>query len=99
MKYDYNPLRGKIREVLGSESNLATVIHMNRSTLSQKLNNLREFTQQDMVDILDALKEPYCKAGFYFFTQAEDEAPLIDVPEGSDEPDYGPEKIPPKEGI
>ena len=26
----------------------------------------------------------------------EDEAPLIDVPEGSDEPDYGPEKIPPR---
>lgn len=25
-----------------------------------------------------------------------DEAPLIDVPEGSDEPDYGPEKIPPR---
>lgn len=104
MKYDYNPLRGKIREVLGSESNLATVIHMNRSTLSHKLNNLSGFTQQDMVDILDALKEPYCKAGFYFFTQKvskfddEDEAPLIDVPEGSDEPDYGPEKIPPKEG-
>lgn len=24
------------------------------------------------------------------------EAPLIDVPEGSDEPDYGPEKIPPR---
>ena len=96
MKYDYNPLRGKIREVLGSESNLATVIHMNRSTLSQKLNNLRGFTQQDMEDILDALKEPYCKAGFYFFTQDEDEAPLIDVPEGSDEPDYGPEKIPPR---
>ena len=96
MKYDYNPLRGKIREVLGSESNLATVIHMNRSTLSQKLNNLREFTQQNMVDILDALKEPYCKAGFYFFTQDEDEAALSDVPEGSDEPDYGPEKIPPR---
>ena len=94
MKYDYNHLRGKIREVLGSESNLATVIHMNRSTLSQKLNNLRGFTQQDMVNILDALKEPYCKAGFYFFTQ--DEAPLIDVPEGSEEPDYGPEKIPPR---
>ena len=99
MKYDYNPLRGKIREVLGSESNLATVIHMNRSTLSQKLNNLSGFTQQDMVDILEALKEPYCKAGFYFFTQKvsnEDEAPLIDVPEGSEEPDYGPEKIPPR---
>lgn len=26
----------------------------------------------------------------------ENEAPLIDVPEGSDEPDYGPEKIPPR---
>ena len=73
MKYDYNPLRGKIREVLGSESNLATVIHMNRSTLSQKLNNWSGFTQQDMVDILDALKEPYCKAGFYFFTRKERE--------------------------
>lgn len=73
MKYDYNPLRGKIREVLGSESNLATVIHMNRATLSQKLNNWSGFTQQDMVDILDALKEPYWKAGFYFFTQKERE--------------------------
>lgn len=26
----------------------------------------------------------------------EDEAPLIDVPDGSDNPDYGPEKIPPR---
>ena len=43
----------------------------------------------------DELSEPWRESPF----DDEDEAPLIDVPEGSDEPDYGPEKIPPKEGI
>lgn len=28
----------------------------------------------------------------------EDEAPLIDVPDGCDDPEYGPEKIPPRKG-
>ena len=42
----------------------------------------------------DEQGEPWRESPF----DDEDEAPLIDVPEGSDEPDYGPEKIPPREG-
>ena len=39
----------------------------------------------------DELSEPWRESPF-----DDEEAPLIDVPEGSDEPDYGPEKIPPR---
>ena len=41
----------------------------------------------------DEQSEPWRDSPF----DDEDKAPLIDVPEGSDDPDYGPEKIPPRE--
>lgn len=45
MEFDYSVLRGKIRELYGSEKAFASAIVMASATLSMKLNNRREFTQ------------------------------------------------------
>lgn len=68
MEYDYSVLRGRIKEKFGSESALTSAIGMNRSTFSQKINNQSEFTQQDMIQIMSALKEDTWQIGLFFFT-------------------------------
>lgn len=68
MEFDYSVLRGKIRERYGTEQALASAIGMDRATLSMKLNNRREFTQQEICKVMDALHEDRALASKYFFT-------------------------------
>lgn len=68
MEFDYSVLRGKIRELYGSEKAFASAIGMDRATLSMKLNNRREFTQVEICKIMDALHEERAMASRYFFT-------------------------------
>lgn len=41
---------------------------MSKSTLSQKLNNSSEFTQQEMMDSMRLLKQSLTQLDEYFFT-------------------------------
>lgn len=68
MEFDYSALRGKIREQFGTERNFANAIGMNPSTLSQKLSNKLEFSQQDIMDCLKALHMGSDYIEPYFFT-------------------------------
>ena len=68
MEYDYSVLRGKIRDLYGSEKAFASAIGMASATLSMKLNNRREFTQGEIRKIMDALHEDRAMASRYFFT-------------------------------
>ena len=68
MEYDYSELRGEIKKKYGTESAFADALGMNKSTLSQKLSNKSEFTQQDMKQIINALGCNVALIGFYFFT-------------------------------
>lgn len=68
MEFDYSALRGKIREQFGTEGNFANAIGMNPSTLSQKLSNKLEFSQQDIMDCLKALHMGSDFITPYFFT-------------------------------
>lgn len=68
MEFDYSALRGKIREQFGTERNFANAIGMNPSTLSQKLSNKLEFSQQDIMDCLKALHMGSDFIKPYFFT-------------------------------
>lgn len=68
MAFDYSKLRGKIKEKFGTQENFAKKIGMSRTTLSQKLNNINEFTQQEInvsTEILDISTE---EIPTYFFT-------------------------------
>lgn len=48
MNFNVNVLRGLIRERVGSESKLASLLGMNKSTLSSKLNGRSQFTYKDI---------------------------------------------------
>ena len=66
--YDYSKLRGKIKEIFGTQTAFASEFPMNDATLSNKLNNNVEFTQSEMDRTCDMLNEPYSMIPIYFFT-------------------------------
>mgnify|MGYP004519624351 FL=1 len=69
MRFNYNKLRGRIRERLGTENKFCDLMPMNRATLSNKLNNQNEFNQTEImtaIKVLDIRKE---EIGKYFFTE------------------------------
>jgi hypothetical protein len=68
MAFSYDKLRGKIREVFGTQDRFAKALGMSTSTLSLKLNNASEFTQQEMFEALRLLKEEPQTINQYFFT-------------------------------
>ncbi len=56
MEFKRDKLRGKIKEMYGSESNFAEKIGLSGTTLSKKLNNKGDFTRPQIIDIVEALK-------------------------------------------
>ena len=67
MAFDYSKLRGKIREVFGTQDRFAKALGMSGATLSLKLNNISEFTQQEMAASMRLLHEPAHDVDKYFF--------------------------------
>ena len=65
--YDYSELLGKLRAKKITQEELARKIHLNPSTLNQKLNNKSEFSQSEMRNILNVLEVPVSMIATYFF--------------------------------
>lgn len=68
MKYNYNKLRGKIKEVCGTETKFAEKISIGRVSLSQRLNNQLEFSQGEMIETCDILGIEKEDIPIYFFS-------------------------------
>lgn len=68
MNYDYNKLKGKIKEEFRTQEIFAKALGMGLSTLNLKLNNKAEWTQDEMRESLRLLKEPVGRITDYFFT-------------------------------
>lgn len=69
-RYDYSELKGDIKRRFGTQSAFARAIGISEPTLSLKLNNNAEWSQEEMeatIALLDAEKE---KIVVYFFTHA-----------------------------
>lgn len=64
---DYSKLRGKIKEVFGTESAFASAMGYNRSTISAKLNNQSEWTRADIERACVLLGIPFSEVEHYFF--------------------------------
>lgn len=78
--FDYQKLRGKIREVCHTEGTFATIIGVGRVTLSERLNNKSEFSQRE---IWNACRILGLRAGdipLYFFTKEVQESEQASVP-------------------
>ena len=67
--FDYRKLRGKIKEVFGTQAEFAKALGISGATLSLKLNNFYDFTQKEMAASMLLLHEPAHSVDKYFFTQ------------------------------
>jgi len=68
MKWNYQKLRGKIKEVCGTQDSFAEKLGINRVSLSQRLNNLLEFTQNEIYKSCEILGIELVEIPDYFFT-------------------------------
>lgn len=76
MAFDYNKLRGRIREIFKTQSAFAKAIGMSTTSLSAKLNNLVEFSQNEIEKAVELLKIDKEDIPVYFFTLEVQEAEL-----------------------
>nr|DAK55252.1 MAG TPA: Protein of unknown function (DUF739) [Caudoviricetes sp.] len=63
----YSKLRGKIREVFGTQEAFATAMGMNTATISGKLNDKSDWTRAEMELACSLLKIPMLEMHEYFF--------------------------------
>lgn len=66
--FNYNKLRGRIREKCLTQEELAREIGISYVSLSQRLNNKLEFSGQEIYKTCGALEIPLEEIPIYFFT-------------------------------
>lgn len=69
MSWEYNKLRGKIKEVCGTQDRFANCLGIGRVSLSQRLNNQLEFSQDEMFKSCEILGINLNEIPTYFFTR------------------------------
>lgn len=67
--FDYSKLRGRIKEIFGTQDAFADAVGIGRVSLSKRLNNALEFTQDEMIKSAAVLKFPPEEIPLYFFTE------------------------------
>lgn len=68
MKFDYRKLRGKIREVYETQDKFAEKLGIGRVSLSQRLNNILDFSQKEILLACELLGIQIEECYLYFFT-------------------------------
>ena len=69
-EYDYSELRGRIKTVFGTQGAFAKAMGIAEATLSLKLGNKAEWSQNEMVTAALLLDSDIAKIPIYFFTFA-----------------------------
>ena len=67
-RYDYNKLKGRIRECFSTQSEFAQEIGVSDTTLSNKLNNKTPFDQDEIYKAINIFNLSSSEALEYFFT-------------------------------
>lgn len=67
-EFDYSKLKGRIKEVLGTQEVYAEKISLSRTSLSLRLSGKLEFTQQEIRKSCDVLEFEPSEIPAYFFT-------------------------------
>lgn len=68
MPYDYRKLRGRIREKFGTQAEFSRNIGLSEVSVSNKLNNVVDWRQDEMESAIVALEIPFSDIHSYFFT-------------------------------
>ncbi len=66
--FDYNKLKGRIKEKCGTNSKFAELLGCSNNTMSAKINHLSEFTQGEIVKSINILELKREDIPSYFFT-------------------------------
>lgn len=66
--FNYNKLRGKIKEVFNTQAAFAEAMEISSTSLSEKLNNKVEFSQKEIEKAVELLQIPKEDIPIYFFT-------------------------------
>ncbi len=69
MSWKYDKLRGKIKEICGTQDAFAEKLGIGRVSLSQRLNNQLEFSQDEIFRSCEILNIDFSDIRAYFFTQ------------------------------
>lgn len=69
IKLNHDKLKGKIKEVLGTQGKLASMIDLDETTISNKLNSNTYFTQKEILKISNILNIKFDEIPDYFFRE------------------------------
>lgn len=69
VEFDYRRLRGKIREVFGTESAFSKAMGIGRTSMSQRINNISEFSSHEILRASKLLMIPSEEIPQYFFEE------------------------------
>ena len=75
--FAYDKLRGRIREVYGTEAKFAHAIGLGRVSFSKRLNNVVDFTRTEILKSCEKLSIDPSEVAVYFFTRKVQEHELI----------------------
>lgn len=68
MAFNYNKLRGRIREICGTQEEFSKLLGISRTSLSQRLNNILNFSNKEILKACQILKIKTEEIPAYFFT-------------------------------
>ncbi len=71
IRYDYSKLLGRIKEIYRTQAAFAEELGIGRVSVSQRLNNKLEFTQNEIAVSCRLLKIPKAEMYLYFFKEIE----------------------------
>ena len=69
MSFDYSKVRGRIKEVFGSQRAFASCVGRSGVFVSRVLNNKALLNQHDIEEWATALRIESCDLGTYFFVR------------------------------
>lgn len=69
VEINHDKLKGRIKEVLGTQGKLAEKMELDETTISNKINSNTYFTQKEIVNICSILNIPFNKIPEYFFKE------------------------------
>ena len=69
MEWKYDKLRGKIKEICGTQDAFVEKLGIGGVSLSQRLNNQLEFSQDEMFKACEILDIDLSELSTYFFTK------------------------------
>ena len=69
MTFDYSKLKGKIREICGTQEKFAEALGRTDTTINNKLNNKSLFTQDEILNSVEVLRISPNEIAEYFFNQ------------------------------